>query len=179
MRNILIASMIFGLSVTALLAQKDKPTKAEKKPKLSVLVNEGEKPDVYIDGKKYDSSIVDLLDSDKISSVDVVKGEKALEKYNATNGVILITSKKAYEEALIDPDALKDSEVKVRNKTDSSLEPMIIIDDVIVVRDSIEKLSSDQIESIEVIKGEEAMEKHNAPYGVIKVKTKRKSIKRK
>lgn len=178
MKNVLIIT-ILCLAVAPLLAQKDKPTKAEKKPKLSVLINEGENPDVYIDGKKYHASIVDLLDFDKISSVDVVKGDQALEKYNAANGVIVITSKKAYEEVLVDPDAVKGSKVEVRTKTDSSLEPMIIIDDVVVVRDSIEKLSSDQIESIEVIKGEEAMEKHNAPYGVIKVKTKRKSIKRK
>ncbi len=51
-------------------------------------------PDIYIDGIKYDHKIVDLIDPDKIQSINVLKGEAAIKEYNAPNGVILITSKK-------------------------------------------------------------------------------------
>ena len=66
-------------------------------------------PDVYIDGKKYDHDIIDLLDNSKIQSIDVFKGEQATVIYNAPNGVIVIKTKNTSEQMV----TLDQAEIKV------------------------------------------------------------------
>ena len=109
----------------------------------------GSNPDVYIDGKKYEYSIIDLLDTDKIESIDVLKGEKALKEYNAPNGVILIKTKSE-----------KEGQIKFRNSNgtvDGSDDPLVIIDGKVADKGMLEKLSPVDIESITVLKGENAL----------------------
>ncbi|MBX2815657.1 MAG: hypothetical protein KTR24_06660 [Saprospiraceae bacterium] len=175
MKNALLVVVLLMMGLGSAVGQeKPETNEKHKEPKLSMLINNGVKPDLYIDGKAYDADVFDLLDFDKISSVDVLKDEMAMQKYNAPRDVIVITSKKAYASGLVDPDALKEGSIKIQGNAAESLEPMIIIDGVVVPRDSIDHLSPDQIESIKVVKGEEATKKYNAPNGVIKVKTKKK-----
>ena len=60
-------------------------------------ISASEKPLVIIDGKEADSTTaLDDLDPSNIDKMEVLKGEKAVEKYGekAKNGVILITTKK-------------------------------------------------------------------------------------
>lgn len=132
--------------------------------KVKIDIKEDPKPDVYIDGKKYDRAIFDLLDQDKIESVSIVKGEKALKEYDAPNGVVLIVTKKAARMA--NPEEKKD-EAK-----DGDKEPMIIVDGKVASRKELSKISPNDIEAIEVLKGDKAMKQYNAPYGVVIVKTK-------
>ena len=56
----------------------------------------GEKPLFYIDGKKASEQEVKALKPDAIDKIEVLKGEKATEKYGkkAKDGVVLITTKK-------------------------------------------------------------------------------------
>lgn len=130
----------------------------EKKEKsLQIKLKDARELVVYIDGKQYDADIVDLLDPDKIESVNVIKGEEARKKYNAPDGVILITSKKNTD--------------NLEAKTDADY-PMIILDGKVSRREELAKLDPNQIESIEVIKGEKAVEQYKAPNGVIVIKTK-------
>ena len=136
-------------------------------------VNEELKPAVYIDGIKYDARIVDLLDKDKIASIDVIKGEVALKKYNAPHGVILITSKQSADNEFIDHETLEDSEVKVKDTIDPTKQPVYIIDGKVSSRQDLEKLSPDQIEKINVIKGAAALKNYDAPHGVVEVTTKK------
>ena len=91
MKNILSTLFAFFFFCTLTYAQ---PPQSEKEDRLDIKIHEDSKADVYIDGKKYDSAILNLLDSDKIATIDVLKGEKAIAKYNAPNGVIIVTSKK-------------------------------------------------------------------------------------
>ncbi len=57
---------------------------------------DGKEPLIYIDGKEASKEKMKKLDSDKIESVNVLKGESAIKKYGkkAENGVIEITTKK-------------------------------------------------------------------------------------
>jgi len=174
MKNILFTLLISCFYFFPAKAQDNSISKEDKKANISLLVNDGEKPDVYIDGKKYDASIVDLLDFDKISSIDILKDDAAMKKYNAPNGVIVITSKNAYEEHLIDSGALKNSKFKLNSKNiGDNQEPLIILDGKVVEKSKMNNLDPNDIESIEVIKGEEAIKKHNAPNGVIKIFSKK------
>lgn len=118
------------------------------------------KADVIIDGKKYDHEIFDLLDQSKIEAVFIFKGQEALKKYNAPNGAIMVFTKKSREQRM----AMKDDK--------ADIEPMVILNGKVSNKASIQSLSPDDIESIEVVKGEKAREKYNAPNGAILIKTK-------
>ena len=149
-----IVTRILCLSAILQLAAQDK---------LKIALKSDPKPDVYIDGKKYDPAIVDLLDNEKIKSVKVIKGDEAKEEYNAPNGVILITSKNASEADNFDA-KIKDGLLKSA--------PLVYINDIPSTQDDLKKLDPSNIESIEVIKGEKAIKEYGAEGGVIKVKTK-------
>jgi len=51
-------------------------------------------PKIIIDGNVADKEILDTLDPTSIDKMEVIKGKKAIEYYNAPNGVIIITLKK-------------------------------------------------------------------------------------
>ena len=60
-------------------------------------ISTSENPLVIIDGKEAEAGKgLDDLDPNKIDKMEVLKGEKAVEKYGekAKNGVVLITTKK-------------------------------------------------------------------------------------
>ena len=161
--------------------------------------NDSIKPDIYIDGIKYNSKILDMIDPGKIGSINVMKGEAAIKEYNAPNGAILITSKAAagksgnpneirlratgYSNSL-EPafviDGLSDEDLEkikadAKNRAFGNAEnknPIIVIDGKVESQEELSKLSPSDIESIKVLKGDEAMEKYNAPNGAVVVKTK-------
>ena len=170
MRNILLTFctlFIFNLTV---YAQEDK---TEQKEKIKIQINDDANPDVYIDGKKYDTAIIDLLDSDKIANIEVIKGEKAVEEYDSPNGVVLITTKKN-DEPLVEISSDKSKiKIKTNKDKDKDKEPLIIIDGKASSKKELKKLNPNKIETISVIKGEKAMEKYNTSNGVIEVKTKK------
>ena len=159
MKYFLLVVGIALVPFSSILAQE---TSKGAKEKLEITIKESENPDVYIDDKKYDHSIIDLLDTDKIASVDVIKGERAISEYNAPNGVIIIKTK------------AKANQVRIRNSNGNLDEdqPLIIIDGVTAEKGDLEKLDPIDIESVEVLKGENAMKKHNAPNGVVLIITK-------
>lgn len=137
-----------------------------KKENLHIELKEGIKPDVYVDGKKFDFSI-DLLDVNKIESVKILKGDKASKEYNAKNGVILIVTKKNNDEM---------NQPKIEAKeytTNEGKEPMIMIDGKESEKENLEKISPNDIKSIEILKNEQAIKKYNAPNGVVIVTTKK------
>ncbi|TGV00489.1 hypothetical protein [Flavivirga rizhaonensis] len=109
---------------------------------------------------------MDLLDANRIESVNVLKGDKAIKEYNAKNGVVLIVTKKKMVE--IDKSQIKDKGYGTKGK-----DPMIIINGEKSDQEMIKKLSPDDIESIEVLKEEQGLKKYNTPNGVIIVTTKK------
>jgi ribosomal protein S8 len=160
MKHLLIVVCLALGPFSSILAQE---TNEAVKKKLKVTIKENDNPDVYIDGIKYNHAIIDLLDKEKIASISVLKDEKALERYNAPNGVILIETK-----------AKKEDQVKIRFKdgNNNEAQPLIIIDGKKVAKGDLEKLNPEDIGSIDVYKGENAIKKYNAPNGVVIITTK-------
>ncbi|MEO1050392.1 MAG: hypothetical protein AAFX87_07190 [Bacteroidota bacterium] len=156
MKNIFLFICILCLSTSNILAQD----------KLRVEFKDGPKPDVYINGTKYDYTIFELLDQDKIASVTVIKDQQALKKYNAPNGVIVVKTKDFTQQMI----SVDESKIKV---ADPYLEPLIIIDGDVADKSDLSKLNPSKIKHIEVVKGEKAMEKYNALNGVIIITTKK------
>jgi len=180
MKKLLITIALLLFTFTTAQAQ-DKNEKEEEKVELHVKVKDGAKPDIYVDGKKFDFE-VSLLDPTKIASMNVVKGKEALENYNAPNGVILITTTKTKGEestSFIIKDvkkneatlSLKKTEIRLRDK--NAKDPLIIIDGKEVTKVELKKLKPEQIDAIEVIKDKLAKEKYGSDSGVIIVKTKK------
>jgi hypothetical protein len=60
------------------------------------VATDGAKPLIFIDGKKANEKKMKALRPDQIESINVIKGDKAIEKHGkkAKNGVVEITTKK-------------------------------------------------------------------------------------
>lgn len=165
--GILILMLVAFGQINGQDKDKDKKKEKEKIEKsLKVLLKEAEGMVIIIDGKKYDREIAELLDYNKIESVTVIKGEKAEKEYNASNGVIVIKSK------IKDPEIEVKNKIELRNSDGQDVEPMIILNGKEISREELGKIDPEDIDSIEVLKGEKALEKYNAENGVIIVKMK-------
>ena len=156
-----IALVLFTISLTQ--AQK----KEEKKEKIYVKLKDGVDPIIYVDGKKFDFPM-ELIDQRKIASVFVVKGKEAIKKYNAPNGVVLIKTKASNKTEISEIKLTDDTKIGGKNG------PVVIIDGKVTDKKTLDKLTPDIIEKMEVIKGEKALKKYNAPNGVIIITTKKK-----
>lgn len=172
MKKIILTSLllIFATIIYAQEAKNEMKSK-EKKDEIRIKVKDGQDPDVYIDGEKYSVKIMELLDSDKIQTITVLKDEKAIKEYNAPNGVIIIETKKENESKItIEANDIRLNSKKVEMAFDG---PKIIIDGVDSEQLELKELSPDDIHSITVVKGEEASKKYNSKNGVILVTTKK------
>lgn len=162
MKNLFLTTfLLLSISLTQAQQNNKKNGKNQKQEKIVIEVKENGKPDVYVDGKKFDFPI-EIIDQSKIESVSVLKDELAIKEYNAPNGVILIKTKKEKEPATSKISGIKEN-------------PMIIIDGKVSNKKVLEKLSPRYIESINIIKDKQAMIKYNATNGVIIVTTKKKN----
>lgn len=150
MKSVLIILLIFVVSSYHILGQEQNESKELK-------------PDVYIDGEKYNYKIFELLDLEKIESVSVLKREEALE-YGAENGVILVKTIQA---------ELETGEAGERSGASPEKHP-IIIDGEVADSDDLIILNRKDIKSVRVLKGQESKEKYNAPNGVVIITTKKK-----
>lgn len=96
MKHFIITACVTVLSFTTMQGQEDNnepPTKEQ----LHIKIKENAQPDIYVDGKKFDFPM-ELIDVNRIESVNVLKGDTAFKKYKTNNGVVLITTKKIVKE---------------------------------------------------------------------------------
>jgi len=153
--------MLLSISLTQAQQNNEKKDENQKQERLIVKVKQEGKPEIYVNGKKFDFPI-EIIDQSKIESISVLKNELAIKEYNAPNGVILIKTKNTKESSNFNTSGIKEN-------------PMIIVDGKVTDKKVLEKLSPDNIESINIIKDKQAMKKYNATNGVIIVTTKKKS----
>lgn len=166
MKAFLISTCALLLSVLTIQAQEVEIKKDQiDQEKIHIKIKDGIEPDIYVDGKKFEFDM-ELIDKDQIESINVIKGEKAKKEYNSDNGVVLITTKKN----LVELDGAK---VKIKTSDKNGSNPKILVDGKPSNRDALKKLDPDQIESIEVVKDKVAIEKYQAPNGVVIIKTKK------
>jgi hypothetical protein len=165
MKKLLFPIIIMFFSISQVQAQKIE-VKKDLKEKLYVKLKDGVKPIIYVNGKVFDFPM-ELIDQSKITAVNVVKNEDALKKYNAPNGVVFIQTKEF--------DSTDISEIKITDdkKIGGKKGPKVIIDGKVSDQKALKKLIPEDIEKMEVVKGEEAIKKYNAPNGVIIITTKK------
>jgi len=163
MRKILLATTIMLCSLSAVRAQEEKSDQEN----LLVKLKEGATPTIYVDGKVFDFPL-ELIDQTQIESMFVLKGQDAIAKYKAPNGVILIKTKGAKQ--------LDFSNVKTGEhlkETANKNYPKVIIDGKVADKKILDTLKPQNIEKMEVVKGKKAVEKYDAPNGVIIITTKK------
>ena len=157
MKKIVFATMMILCSLSVVQAQEEKSDNEN----LLVKLKEGATPIIYVDGKVFNFPL-ELIDQTQIESMFVIKGKDAIAKYNALNGVVLIKTKGAKQ---LDFSYVKAGEHL--KEMDNKNYPKVIIDGKVADKEALEKLSPSSIDKMEVIKGERAIKKYNAPNGVI------------
>lgn len=165
MKKLLFSIIIMSFSISLVQAQKTE-VKKDSEEKIYVKLKDGVKPIIYVNGKVFDFPM-ELIDQSKIASVFVVKNEDALKKYNAPNGVILIKTKEFDSTGISEIKITEDTKIGGKNG------PKVIIDGKVSDQKALEKLMPENIEKMEVVKGEKAVTKYNAPNGVIIITTKK------
>ncbi len=125
------------------------------------ILNDNETPLYFIDGKEVTSKEINNLDHDIIESIDVSKGENAINKYGdkGENGVVIITTKNQ-----------KTSSISIRPSNNL----LFIVDGKEVNKSIFESISPKEINNIEVLKREKAINKYGkkGENGVIIITTK-------
>lgn len=159
MKKLILTVCAVLLSISFIQAQENE----EIIEKLNIKVKEGVNLDIYVDGKKFDFPM-ELLNTKRIKSVNILKDAEALKKYNAKNGVVLVVTKK-------NPIKKVMSHIDLKKGVNKLKVPIIIIDGEKSDQETLKKLSPNEVESIDVYKG--AMKKYNAPNGAIIVTTKK------
>ena len=171
MKSLLLILCTMLLS-TAIIHSQETEQKQSNDPKSGNVhiklkeVSEHAKPDIYVDGKKFDFEL-DLLDQSKIESVAIFKGGQAPEKYNAPNGVVLIKTKRKIQST----DSKTVIDATKSNYRENA--PLIIIDGEVSTKETLNTLSPDNIKEMRIFKDEQAIEKYNAPNGAVVITTKK------
>lgn len=153
-------------------------------------------PLYLVDGKEMSKTEFDKIDHNAIASMSVWKGPKAIEKYGdkGKDGVIEITLKKNYSNipktnygdspkigssSLIIHDSIDGSPLAIGKAPGVKLNlgnenPLIIVDGKETSKSNFETLKPEDIESINVWKGQKAINKYGdkAKDGAIEVQTK-------
>ena len=176
----LISTFIPLCLIMAMTLAQEAKTEVDPKDKTQktvVEVKDGKKPDIYIDGKKYDKHILELLDPEKIESVSVLKGEKAKEKYDAEAVILIKTKIKNDLKPRKDEMGVNENEGFYIRSYVGSPRPVIVIDGKIVDQETLSMIDPDRIQSISVIKDGVELKKYGTTSGVILIKTKKASNK--
>ena len=117
-----------------------------------------------VDGKKLSKKESEKIKPDDIESINVLKGKTAIEKYGkkGKNGVIEITSKANNKQTV------KMKLGSIKNP------PLYVVDGKITAAKKVEEINPNDIENINVLKGEQAIEKYGeeAKNGVVIITSK-------
>jgi hypothetical protein len=180
MKKFILTIFILCLITTSNQAQKQsKPVKIVKNDNgVVVSIKDTKDATIYIDGKKYDNEILKIIDVNKIESIQILKGEEAINAYGVDK-VVLLTTKKE-NKTIEDKTGDKKGMVKITTRDlnmdgdDETKYPVFIIDGKTSDQHMLKELNPDDIHSISVVKGEKAIKKYNAPNGAVIVTTKKK-----
>lgn len=135
------------------------------------------KPPVYmLDGKEISEAEMKKLDNNKIESVNVLKGKDATDKYGkkGENGVVVITMKKKPSGSPV----AADSNYEIRPRNAEAFTGIYYIGEKEAAKADVDKIPADNIESISVWKGDEAVKKYGdkGKNGVTVITLKNKNL---
>ena len=132
--------------------------------KIVIKTEGGKEPIFIVDGKELTKKEFEDIHPEHVESVSVFKGKKANTIYGTKgkNGVVVITKK-------------EDKNIIIDLDNNDSEKPLIIVDGE-ESKEDLEKIDPDNIKSINVLKGDNAIEKYGdkAKDGVIEITTKKK-----
>jgi TonB family protein len=148
----------------------------------------GKQPLIVKDGVVLDGMIGNNIPPESIESIDVLKGESATKMFGdkGKNGVILITSKKESSTPSTGTTEVKiigygNNQNENRGTTGfqirgTNAKPLVVVDGVISENQDLSKIDPETIESINVIKNEDATKKYGekAKDGVVEITLKKK-----
>ena len=121
-------------------------------------------PLYLIDGKETDAAAMKNFDQKLITTVDVVKGQKAIDTYGdkAKNGVVKISTTKSGNGGTVE---------KIIIRTTKPGNPLIFVDGKPITQEEMKLLKPNDIESMNVLKGESAIKKYGnkGSEGVIEI----------
>ena len=168
-KSVLCLILILGISYALEAQTQEIPSDQD----IKVKVKESEEVLVLIDGVKYDTKILDLLDTDRIESIDILKGKKAMEKYKVKNAIVVTTKKSVKESVSIHIKGEEKIVIKESDKNVIKGNPAVVIDGEVSDIAHLKKLDKDDIYKINIYKTEEYKAKYSNDYGVIVVETKK------
>jgi bla regulator protein BlaR1 len=132
--------------------------------KVKIISSDAEAPIMMLNGKEISHEEMEKIDPNTIDNIDVIKGDAAIKKYGnkGKNGIILISSK---------------NENSSKYTLKMSGEALYKVDGKEVRKDVVDTLNPDDIESVNVLKGDAAIKKYGekAKNGVIEITTKKKN----
>ena len=133
-------------------------------------INNRKNPPMYIlDEKEINAAAMKELDANAIKAINVWKDENAISKYGekGKNGVIEIKTKTKTKQSISNEKTL----IKDNNKTN----PFYYINNKEATREEVNKIAPDKIESINVLKGDNAIKKYGekGKDGVVEISLKK------
>ncbi|UMB55329.1 hypothetical protein MKD41_07615 [Lutibacter sp. A64] len=136
----------------------------------SSIINEKEKPKVFVNGKETSYENIEKISPDNIKSISVLKDDSAIKKYGekAKNGVIEITTKENYR-VLINTD---EKEISTNlNRIADDNKPLVLVNGKEISTEEMKDLDPDTIKSMNVIKNVNATKKYGerGENGVIEI----------
>lgn len=152
---------------------------AATKSNIAISSTNGKEPIYVVDGKIVEANVVSNIDPNTIQSVSVLKGESATNKYGikAKDGAVEITMKN--NDALVVKDNTTQKETVTISNTQGkqAKSPVFYVDGKEINSEEMNKIKPNDIESINVLKGEKAKEKYGdkGKDGVVEI-TMKKSL---
>nr|WP_321237005.1 M56 family metallopeptidase [uncultured Psychroserpens sp.] len=131
--------------------------KAFENGKTNIFISESEEPLFIIDGKAVQKSLFEDVDSDDIQSINVLKGKSAIASFGdkGKNGVIVMT-KKGSKNLFVKADQSSNFNYNYNFGNAKGEQPLFIIDGKRLSEDEFKDLNPNNIDKIEIIKGENA-----------------------
>ena len=151
---------------------------------------------VILDGKRVDNSVLETLDPEQISTVNIYKGTEAAALFgaSASNGVVVIHTKEGMKHASVDTvfaGAAKDAYSSLQTES-GSLNGIVVVPDTVVrnadgsqplimidgEKGSLKSVAPNDIARIDVLKNASAISKYgyDGQHGVIEITTFKKLL---
>ena len=141
---------------------------------IKIKIDKDKQPLTIVDGEELPYEKLESINPDNIKSIEVFKNKKNIKKYGrkGKNGVIIITTKKAFNTSI----NLNESKNPISFiGIEEGKEPIYIINDKESSRAEALKIKSNDFKSITSLEGKEAIEKYGkkAKDGAIEIITKK------
>ncbi len=166
--KIMITLLTIVLSTVIVKAQEYEKLKikAKNEKEIKIKLKGDADPDIYVNGKRFEFPL-EIIDPNVIESVEVIKNDDAIKKYNSPNGVLLIKTKKKYN-------SINSLNSEPNSSNTNVHKALIIIDGKKSTSEELAKLSVDDIKTIKILKDDNAIKEYNAPNGVMIISTTKK-----